>query len=94
MISTATVESTGESALGTRDWILDPADFSGVASNASCPRSKAPMMQAPTTVVLIAFPAKSFRFSSDSFVRIRFSAGIPCKSKSSSPTRGPPLLVT
>ena len=51
-------------------------------------------MQVPTTVVVIALPAKSLIWFSLSRVNNKSSTGIPCKLRASMPTRGPPRLVT
>ena len=51
-------------------------------------------MQTPTTVVVIAFPAKSDIWFSFSRVNNKSSTGIPCNDNASIPTRGPPLFVT
>ena len=51
-------------------------------------------MHAPTTVVVIALPAKSLIWFSFSRVSRRSSTGMPCKLKASMPTSGPPRFVT
>ena len=56
--------------------------------------SSAESMHAPTTVVVMAFPARSDIWPSLSRVRSRSSTGMPCSDSASMPTSGPPRLVT
>mmetsp|Transcript_6110 Transcript_6110/g.23078 ORF Transcript_6110/g.23078 Transcript_6110/m.23078 type:complete len:228 (+) Transcript_6110:5637-6320(+) len=51
-------------------------------------------IQAPTTVVVIALPARSLIWPSDSLVNSKSSTGMPCKDNASIPTNGPPRFVT
>jgi hypothetical protein len=51
-------------------------------------------MHAPTTVVVMALPARSLIWFSVSRVSRRSSTGIPWRLSASMPTSGPPRLVT
>lgn len=61
---------------------------------ASLRRSSAESMHTPTTVVVMAFPARSLICPSDSRVSSRSSTGMPCRESASTPTSGPPRFVT
>lgn len=58
-----------------------------------CPTIRAESTAAPTTVELMAFPARSCRSRGDSLVSRSLFTGRPCSARASSPHRGPPLVV-
>eukprot|EP00959_Pyramimonas_sp_CCMP1952_P460542 9480053-Pyramimonas_sp.AAC.1 len=64
------------------------------ASSESCATQSAARMQVPTTVEVMALPARSAIWSSLSRVSSRSSTGMPWRESASRPTRGPPRLVT
>jgi hypothetical protein len=58
------------------------------------PTIRAEIIDAPTTVEDMAFPARSRRLSSLSLVKRSSSIGRPCKLNASKPNNGPPRFVT
>lgn len=87
--------SLGTIFLGVSWYLSEFGEISSVlpASRALYATIKADRVAAPTTVELIAFPAKSCNSRCDSFVKRSLSKGKPWSERASRPQSGPPRVV-